>query len=108
MDKMSIKLVVLALLAAFGMGNVLADQRNQEEDRSRARSEREQSAQDGQNARRNPESRAQDNVRQDLPVDYQRQRDDNVRRNGRMTPEEKQALRRQINEAGHDIYAPRR
>ena len=108
MDEMSTKLIGMALLAALGMGNVLADQRNQDEDRSRARSEREQNAQDGQNARRNLETRVQDNVRQDPPVDYQRQRDDNGRRNGRMTPEEKQALRRQINEAGHDIYAPRR
>ena|ERR1039457_295403 len=30
------------------------------------------------------------------------------RRPGRLTPEERQALRRQINEAGREIYAPRR
>ncbi len=30
------------------------------------------------------------------------------RRPGRMSPEERRALRRQINEAGQDIYAPRR
>jgi hypothetical protein len=30
------------------------------------------------------------------------------RRPGRMSPEERRALRRQINEAGHDIYQPRR
>lgn len=30
------------------------------------------------------------------------------RRPGRMTPEERRALRRQINEAGRDIYAPGR
>lgn len=30
------------------------------------------------------------------------------RKPGRMTPEERRALRRQINEAGRDIYAPTR
>jgi hypothetical protein len=33
---------------------------------------------------------------------------DSSRRPGRMTPEERRALRRQINEAGQDIYAPKR
>ncbi|MGH8808957.1 MAG: hypothetical protein ACREX0_13870 [Noviherbaspirillum sp.] len=33
---------------------------------------------------------------------------DNGRRQGRMTPEERRALRRQIDEVGHDIYAPKR
>lgn len=33
---------------------------------------------------------------------------DAARKQGRMSPEERRALRRQIDEAGHDIYAPRR
>jgi hypothetical protein len=33
---------------------------------------------------------------------------DNSRKQGRLTPEERRALRRQIDEVGHDIYAPRR
>lgn len=33
---------------------------------------------------------------------------DNARRQGRMSPEERKALRRQIDEVGHDIYAPKR
>lgn len=33
---------------------------------------------------------------------------DEARKPGRMTPEERRALRRQINEAGRDIYAPPR
>lgn len=32
---------------------------------------------------------------------------DSPRRQGRMTPEERRALRRQIDEVGHDIYLPR-
>lgn len=33
---------------------------------------------------------------------------DNSRRGGRMSPEERRALRRQIDEAGHDLYTPKR
>ena len=36
------------------------------------------------------------------------QQAENTRRQGRMTPEERRALRRQIDEAGHDIYSPKR
>jgi hypothetical protein len=32
---------------------------------------------------------------------------DNSRRAGRMSPEERRALRRQIDEAGHDLYPPK-
>lgn len=33
---------------------------------------------------------------------------DNSRRGGRMSPEERRALRRQIDEAGHDLYTSKR
>ena len=33
---------------------------------------------------------------------------DNNRKQGRLSPEERRALRRQIDEVGHDIYAPKR
>ncbi|MGE5622617.1 MAG: hypothetical protein ACM3WS_05635 [Bacillota bacterium] len=33
---------------------------------------------------------------------------ENGRRQGRMSPEERRTLRRQIDEVGHDIYAPKR
>lgn len=33
---------------------------------------------------------------------------DSNRKQGKLTPEERRALRRQIDEAGHDIYTPRR
>jgi hypothetical protein len=36
------------------------------------------------------------------------QQAENARRQGRMSPEERRALRRQIDEAGHDIYSPKR
>jgi hypothetical protein len=34
--------------------------------------------------------------------------DDSQQRQGKMSPEERRALRRQIDEAGHDIYTPKR
>lgn len=33
---------------------------------------------------------------------------DNMRKQGRLSPEERRALRRQIDEAGNDIYRPKR
>lgn len=33
---------------------------------------------------------------------------DNPRHQGKLSPEERRALRRQIDEAGHDLYSPRR
>lgn len=36
------------------------------------------------------------------------QQAENMRRQSRLTPEERRALRRQIDEAGHDIYSPKR
>lgn len=33
---------------------------------------------------------------------------ENVRKQGRLSPEERRTLRRQIDEVGHDIYTPRR
>lgn len=36
------------------------------------------------------------------------QQAENARRQGRMSPEERRTLRRQIDEVGHDIYSPKR
>lgn len=102
MDKTLRKLITVVLLSAIGVGNVSADPRNQGDDRDRARAERQAEG------RRNNDARQQEAAPQNRQQDNQRQPVDNGRRNGRMTQEEKQALRRQINEAGHDIYAPRR
>jgi len=33
---------------------------------------------------------------------------ENARRQGRLSPDERRALRRQIDEVGHDIYGPKR
>ena len=39
---------------------------------------------------------------------YGQPQQDDGRRNGKMTPEERRELRRQINEAGQNIYRPQR
>ncbi|WP_242404553.1 hypothetical protein [Janthinobacterium agaricidamnosum] len=58
----------------------------------------------GQGDTRAFDSRAEDQRR------AQQDRAESSRRNGRLTPDERRDLRRQINEAGQDIYAnpPRR
>lgn len=106
MVKLSGKLLSIVFLSAISIGSVFADSRNQDEDRDRARAERQIDAR--RNNERNIDNRQYVDPRQQGHSDNQRQNQDNGRRNGRMTPEEKQALRRQINEAGQDIYAPRR
>lgn len=78
-----------------------------------------QRAQQAQQAQQSQQGRRGDNrgeaMRQPDPrlADDQRhmaQGQDGGRRNGRLTPDERRDLRRQINEAGQDIYAapPRR
>lgn len=109
MNTISAKLLLTALFSVASLSNVMADQRDQNDGRGSQRYERPDRSERNDEARRNQDASQQDNARQSQPVDNQRQGNaDNGRRNGRMTQEEKQALRRQINEAGHDIYAPRR
>ena len=80
--------ICILLLAGFGMAQ--ADQRQDQNQRDTGRAERQQ---------RMPERN--DNIQQN---GNQQQSPDQGRRQGRMSPEERQALRRQINEAGQDIY----
>ncbi|MBC7859499.1 MAG: hypothetical protein H7Z39_12125 [Burkholderiaceae bacterium] len=83
------------------------------------RAQQSQQAQQAQQAQQSQQGRRGDNrgemMRQPDPrmADDQRsmaQGQDGGRRNGRLTPDERRDLRRQINEAGQDIYAapPRR
>ena len=89
----------LALLMLAGVADGLAQQRDPNSD-PRANPAQQQQ----QHQRRQPE-----------PRDQQRQDGDRANRGpaegarqGRLSPEERQALRRQIDEAGHDIYRSRR
>lgn len=88
----------LFLLLLAGAANGMAQQRDQNNDPRRGQAQEQaypsnQRGQQGQDGERG----ARDNRGQ---ADGGRQ--------GRLSPEERQALRRQIDEAGHDIYRPRR
>lgn len=94
--------ISIVFLSVIGTSGVLAQSRNQTDERDKVRVERQDEI------RRSNETRREEIARQNVDLDNQRQASEGARRAGRMTSEEKQALRRQINEAGHDIYAPRR
>lgn len=59
--------------------------------------------QGGYDNRRPSNDRGYDNNR-----NMERQQQEQSRRDARLSPDERRALRRQIDEAGRDIYAPRR
>lgn len=96
------RLAGVLLLSVIGLTNAVADNRNQDDERDRARTIRQAES------RRNYEASQQSINRPSPQAEPQRQQTENGRRNNRLSPEEKQALRRQINEAGHDIYQPNR
>ena len=92
--KMPERLCLFLLLLA-GAANGMAQQRDQNNDPRRGQAQEQaypsnQRGQDGERGGRDNRGQA-DGGRQ-----------------GRLSPEERQALRRQIDEAGHDIYRSRR
>lgn len=110
---------VLACALAVGAGTAFAQQYG---DRRDDQSQQPQQHQQGRErfslpqdrGQRDAEMRAYEEQRraqqqyQQAPRDYaQPQRDDRNRGNGRMTPDERRDLRRQINEAGQDLYQRR-
>ncbi len=106
-------LVLGAVLLGAMAGPALAapgDQRDQYAQRRDDNPNAQQQPRDGQrydNARREPraaEGRAYD-TRDEQRPQAQEQNRDGGRRGGRLTADERRDLRRQINEAGQDIYA---
>lgn len=98
---------LLAILLAAGMGNAFAWQGESRRQQWLHASE----------ARRGDEGRRQGergHPREGRQFEPQQQPANSFapaedpRRGGRMTPEERRELRRQINEAGRDLYVPRR
>ena len=87
------RLCFFLLLSSIGMVPVLADPA-QDRGEYRGRSERGGNPADqDRNTRGSQESRSS--------------QDDSGRKPSRLSPEERKALRQQINEAGHDIYHPK-
>jgi hypothetical protein len=98
---------VLAL-ACLGIGAAHAQPQHRDEGQQGARSERfqlprdgDQRAGDGRAYEARDEQRRQPQAQQEQST----RNADNARRSGRMTPDERRDLRRQINEAGMDLYA---
>lgn len=87
--------ICLTLLLLAGAATGLAQQRDQGNDPRRGGAQ---------------EQRAPENPQTQQPQDANRgsRGQADSARQGRLSPEERQALRRQIDEAGHDIYRTRR
>lgn len=80
----------------------------QQHQRESTRGERGQRQSDQrQYEQRQDEQRAEDQRRQQMQQEQQAQSGESGRRGGRLTPDERRDLRRQINEAGADIYPSR-
>ncbi|QOY96837.1 hypothetical protein IM543_16485 [Massilia sp. UMI-21] len=97
--------VLACVLACTGAAAVAAGQ-----DRSPRREELQQQrfdtrAQDARDEQRAYEMQMREDARRrDLEEQVRAQQRDDPRRSGRMTPDERRDLRRQINEAGMDLY----
>ena len=84
----------LSLLLLAGTATGLAQQRDQGNDPLRGGAQEQRAPVDPQSQQRQDPSRGRGQA--------------DGARQGRLSPEERQALRRQIDEAGHDIYRTRR
>jgi hypothetical protein len=100
---MLLKRISISLLLMTGMATAVAGPGSDREDRGGGRGARQQQRGEQNRPGRQPDQqqyRQQGNGGQGAPPD-------GSRRPGRLSPEELQALRRQINEAGRDIYIPK-
>lgn len=110
MMKMAFKRISIALLLAAGVASAFANPDAREE---RAVRQQQRAAQAGQrNAQRGAfeQQRQEERRREAAPVQQNNAPNatpNQVRKPGKLTPEERRALRQQINEAGQDIYAPK-
>lgn len=100
------------LIAAAVMSSALANpndaDRNGPRDAYRAeRAQQQQQQRQDEERQRNQDARAYEQ-RADDQRRQQEAQNDSSRRGGRLTPDERRDLRRQINEAGMDIYPNRR
>jgi hypothetical protein len=101
---MLLKRISISLLLMTGMATAIAGPGSDREDHGGGRGARQQQRGEQNRPGRQPDQQQ-----------YRHQQgnggqgaSDGSRRPGRLSPEELQALRRQINEAGRDIYIPKR
>ncbi|HEX8613079.1 MAG TPA: hypothetical protein VF800_17460 [Telluria sp.] len=105
------RVAVCCLFACASLSVAQANPGDKERDAQRIADAQRAQLQQRQDTQRQFEARADDQRRQlQAQQDQNAQNADAARRGSRMTPDERRDLRRQINEAGVDIYrnAPRR
>jgi hypothetical protein len=107
--------VVLLVLAGAGLGAASAQHSQRDDGQPAPRPERFQLPRDeGRDMRGNDarayEARDEQRRQAQMQQEQANRNAENMRRSGRMTPDERRDLRRQINEAGVDLYPanPRR
>jgi hypothetical protein len=116
-----LKAISISLLWMAGLGSAFANPGPGQEWRQEARAARPQPSMERPDAQRREQFQRQPDRRRGGPSNLPALHGPNAvgnnrfdvvpemaRRPGRLTPEERRALRRQINEAGRDIYFPRR
>jgi len=99
---LSAKITSALLLLVLSMVNVSAEPGQWRRDRA---AQRDQQRAERQHERAN---RGQDRGQQVPSADPAQPSQDNSRKNGRLTPEERRTLRQQIHDAGRDVYPPNR
>ncbi len=92
---MLLKRISILLLLTISMAGAYARPGGNREERQQQRS---------MERNENQDRRSLDQQQYRVPDSGGQPADDGSRRHGRMSPEERRALRRQINEAGQDIY----
>ncbi|MDB5852787.1 MAG: hypothetical protein JWR22_828 [Herminiimonas sp.] len=95
LKKMSISLILLA-----SVSGAFAQQGRDRDGRDYGRRDRMEQGGGGQRDRQGPPSGREQRGGPDAGPDR-------ANRQSRLSPEERRVLRRQINEAGHEVYAPR-
>lgn len=100
---------LLALVAsAVQAGDGERQGGNREEMREQRQEQRQERPRDARAMPPMPQQQMPPQQMQPQSPQYQQQQSDNGRRGGRMSPEDRRALRRQIDQASHDMYGPGR
>ena len=106
--KMALTRISIALLLAAGAVSAVANPYGREEREAARQQQREGRTEQREALRGEVQSQRQEERRRDVAPPPQQVAPDQARRPGKLSPEERRALRQQINEAGHDIYEPKR
>lgn len=105
---MALLLAVVSVGAMAGQGDGERRGGNRDEAREQRRDERRDRDNDPREYQQAPRQDAQQRRQWQEPQGQPQQSQEGGRRSGRMSVEERRALRRQIDQASHDIYPPGR